>query len=362
MSIWRWADHFETIPEPARLTLGEGNTPLLRSRRIGPEAGIPNLFFKLETTNPSGSYKDRFAATAISDMVANEKKRCVATSSGNTGAALAAYCAAAGIRCQIAIVETAPQDKLRQMLAYGAEIYRVKGFGLDPKITMQTFESLREIADAPDAALQISAFKYCPTGMSGVRSISLELNEQLEQIDHVFCPAGGGGLTLAVAQGFEALREPGFAAFTPAVECAQPEGNDTIAGPLRDGRDEGVDVDCSSKISGLQVPNVIDGNEVIDACRANGGTGHTVSDESVWKLQARLAEEEGIFSEPAGAVALAAALQAVSQARIQTDTNIVCLVTGSGFKDAASIERMVGESPCPLIEPSDFVKAMSDAA
>mgnify|MGYP002701073894 FL=1 len=123
MSVWRWADHFESIPESFRLTLGEGETPLLHSRSIGPDAGLPNLYFKLETTNPSGSYKDRFAATAVSDMLARGKKRCVATSSGNTGAALAAYCAAAGIRCQIAVVETAPEDKLRQMLAYGLLLY-----------------------------------------------------------------------------------------------------------------------------------------------------------------------------------------------------------------------------------------------
>lgn len=359
MSIWRWAEHFETIPESARLTLGEGDTPLLLSRRIGPDAGMPNLHFKLESTNPSGSYKDRFAAAAVSDMIARGKTRCVATSSGNTGAALAAYCAAAGIRCQIAVVETAPEEKLRQMLAYGAEIYRVKGFGLDPQITAQTFASLREIADAPDAALQISAFKYCPTGMSGVRSISLELNEQLEQIDHVFCPAGGGGLTLAIAQGFEALREPGFAAFTPAIECVQPEGNETIAGPLRNGRDEGIDVDCTSKISGLQVPNVIDGNEVIAACRASGGNGHSVSDETVWELQARLATEEGIFTEPAGAVSLAGALQAAASPLIDPNAFIVCLVTGSGFKDAASVERMAGASPSPIIAPSDLADAMA---
>src|ERR1700761_8849217 len=85
MSIWRWAQLFSTVPEPSRLSLGEGNTPLLRSRQIGPRAGLSNLYFKLETTNPSGSYKDRFAAAAVSDMLANHKTRCIATSSGNTG-------------------------------------------------------------------------------------------------------------------------------------------------------------------------------------------------------------------------------------------------------------------------------------
>jgi len=72
VSIWRWAKHFETIPESARIDLGEGSTPLIRSRRIGPKAGLENLYFKLESANPTGSYKDRFAVTAISDMLARD--------------------------------------------------------------------------------------------------------------------------------------------------------------------------------------------------------------------------------------------------------------------------------------------------
>ena len=137
--IWQWAESLVPVPDEHRLSLGEGGTPLVRSRSIGPKAGLPSLFFKLETTNPTGSYKDRFAAAAISHMRAEGRTECLATSSGNTGAALAAYCAAAGLRCRIAVVETAPAGKLRQMLAYGAEILRVRGFGLDPDVTRQTF-------------------------------------------------------------------------------------------------------------------------------------------------------------------------------------------------------------------------------
>src|ERR1700677_322743 len=106
--------------------LGEGQTPLILSRRIGPSIGLRNLYFKLETVNPSGSYKDRFAAAAISLMLREGKKRCLATSSGNTGSALAAYSAAAGISCDIVTVETAPSEKLRQMAAYGARIFKVR--------------------------------------------------------------------------------------------------------------------------------------------------------------------------------------------------------------------------------------------
>ena len=351
MNIWRWAEHFEAIPEKARISLGEGDTPLIQSRSIGPAAGLPHLFFKLESNNPTGSYKDRFAAAAISDMIARGRTRCVATSSGNTGAALAAYSAATNIRCQIAIVETAPEEKLRQMLAYGAELYRVKGFGLDPQITSETFSLLREAAAQPEAALQISAFKYCPAGMSGVRSLALEIAEQLPGVDHVFSPAGGGGLTLATAQGLPRRTNA-------AVHCVQPAGNDTIATPLRNGKLTAREVDCTSRISGLQVANVIDGDAVIDACRASGGTGHAVDDEFVWEIQRRLAEEEGVFAEPAGAVALAGALQARANGEFSEDEDIVCLVTGSGFKDSASVERMVSDRTCPVVEVADLSEAL----
>ncbi len=110
MSLRRGAEWLDPVPEFARGTLGEGNTPPVRSRRIGPTTGLRNLYLKLGFAPPTGSYKDRFAAAAVSQMVVAGQTRCVATSSGDTGAALAGYCAAAGIECRIAIVVAALID------------------------------------------------------------------------------------------------------------------------------------------------------------------------------------------------------------------------------------------------------------
>src|ERR1700732_1726048 len=113
MSIWRHAEYLPKIESRHRITLGEADTPLLHSRRIGPALGLQHLYFKLENCNPTGSFKDRFAILEASDMTAKGRKLCLATSSGNTGSALAAACAVAGIACYVAVVEGAPQNKLR---------------------------------------------------------------------------------------------------------------------------------------------------------------------------------------------------------------------------------------------------------
>jgi len=361
VGIWRWADGIASVPADCRRTLGEGNTPLVRSRQIGARFGLPNLYFKLESCNPTGSYKDRFAAVAVSHVLAAGQKRCIATSSGNAGAALAAACAVARVECRIAIVEGAPADKIQQMAAYGADLFTVPGFGRDAEVTEQVLHHIQRLGSAPEAAVQITAYRWSPKGMSGVQTISYELAEECQKpawqqpLDHVFVPAGGGGLTLAVARGFSELVSRGQIPTSPCIECVQPEGNNTMAGALRDGLERGGDVGvCTSKISGLQVPHLVDANEVIQACRASGGSGHIVSDEAVWEAQALLAREEGIFSEPAGAVALAGALKARNEGRIDPDAAVACLVTGSGFKDKASVERMVEGNRCQTIELVDL--------
>ena len=328
-----------------RISLRESQTPLVRSRRIGPAAGLKNLYFKLEGSNPTGSYKDRFTAFAISQLLAEGKNTVLGVSSGNAGAALAAYSAAVDVRCYVAILEKAAEGKLRQMLAYGATLLRIRGFGFDPVATTEIMDGLEPLAAEMGAAQEISAFKYCPLAMEAVQTISYELAEQLSAgLDHVFSPTAGGGLSLAVARGFERV------GCSAAVNCVQPQGNNTIAGPLREGKEQAQTSEGATTISALQIANVIDGDETLAACRASGGTGYLVSDEEIYSAQARMAREEGIFSEPAGAIPLAGVLDACARRELDRDAVVVCLVTGSGFKDDAAIERMLDGQSCPLVD------------
>ncbi len=348
-TIWKYKPIADLVSADDRIFLGEGNTPLVASRFIGRELGIEKLFFKLENLNPTGSYKDRFAAVLVSGMQRDRQRACLATSSGNTGAALAAYSAAAGIRCQIVVVDGAPLPKLRQMQLYGAEIVMVRGFGKDPVVTQQVFNQLEEICNHLQIPLPISAYKYCERGMQGVETIAAEIVGALSDVGHIFVPAGGGGLTLAITRGV--LQE----GRDVRVHCVQPSGNNTIAGPLREGADKARSVLSSTAISGLQVANVIDGDHVIENCRRLGGNGYTVEDTSVYKWHKRMAQQEGIFCEPAGAVALAGLEDAIRKGEVRKDEPVVCLVTGSGFKDMPSVDRNFELPDVGLHEPDEAI-------
>lgn len=347
--IWKYSHLLPHIEEHAKLTLGEGNTPLVKSNQIGKRLGLDNLYFKLESVNPSGSYKDRFAAAAIADLIQKNSQICIATSSGNAGSALAAYSAAAGITCYLAIVDGAPIGKLQQMQVYGAETLMIKDFGIDTHVTIDVMNGLDALAQSLGIPVHISAFHYSPLAMSGVQTIAYEIAEEMPGFNgHIFPPVGGGGLTFAIIKGFNKWKEVNPQFKIPKVHCVQPEGNDTISGPLRNGSVKAQNVAKSlTSISGLQVPNVIDGDEVLDACRATGGTGYTVSDAEVYECQESLAKMEGIYCEPAGAVALAGVLKGVKNGEINKSDDVVCLVTGHGFKDpvsAAKIAKKTGDS------------------
>ena len=335
-SIWKYKHLLHGIREDCRFSIGEGQTPLVRSHYIGPSLGLKNLYFKLENLNPTGSYKDRFAAMFISNLLQKKVGSLLSTSSGNNGAALAAYSGAAGIDCYLVIVDGAPLPKIQQMQLYGGKLIMVTQFGIDSIVTKDVFSLLAQVAEEKNISLPISAYCYCPEGMQGVQTISYEILDELQgNVHHIFSPSGGGGLTLAIAKGIlDYEKYPSGC----KVHCVQPVGNDTIAGPLRNGNKSSQEIVSSSTlISGLQVPSILDGNETLLHCGKTGGTGYLVDDKLIFKTQKDLAQKEGIFCEPAGAVSVSALSDAVNREEIGPDEVAVCIITGSGFKDMSTV-------------------------
>ena len=331
-----------------RATIGEGNTPLVESRRIGRELGIRRLYFKLELSNPSGSYKDRFTAAQVTALLKRRARACLATTSGNTGASLAAYGARYGIRCVVLTNPGVPAGKLQQMQAYGAGVFRVKDFITSPRVTARVFERLAELSRRCGIPLVVSAYRHCPEGMAGVEPLAAELLKQARGcLDHVFVPIGGGGLFTAMCRGLPA-------ASRCRVHAVQPAGCSTVVAAFERGDNEIRPVESTTRISGLAVPFDIDAGIALIELRRRGSVGIAVSDEEVLAAQRLMLEREGIWAEPAGAAALAGCLRARREGIVSANDLTVCLVTGHGFKDPTSLDEAAARHPVKLIKEGEI--------
>ena len=311
--------------------MGEGNTPLV--------PGMDgNVSFKLESTNPTGSYKDRFIAAELTNVLLQNRSVCVATSSGNTGSSLAAYCARYGVRCVIVVNADAPSGKLLQMRAHGATVLGIPEFVTSPEVTQAVFATLEAFTASEAASLIVSAFKYCPVGMSAVKRIATEIVAQSPDVRHVFVPVGGGGLFAAISAEMQAIHPQA------RVHAVQPEGCPTVWNAYRLGLDTVESVTSTTRISGLSVPFDIDAGLALRLVRSGGGQVIPVSDAKVFAAQTDMLRHEGIYCEPAGATALAGYRRAVAAGSVAADEHSVCVVTGHGFKDPRSIEASASDS------------------
>lgn len=326
---------FLPIPEGSDISdLGEGNTPLVTSSRLCPGG---KLIFKMEQLNPTGSFKDRFASLETLLIKASGAKAFIATSSGNTGAALAAYAAKRGLDCLLFVNEVVPENKLQQMPVYGAKVFRVKDFGISNELSAPIFQRLQEFSVEENIPLVISAYKYCPDGMDGVKPIAYEIVEQLGRPpENVFVPVGGGGLLSGIWRGFLDLKKRGIINVLPKINAVQPELNDTVVTPLLSGLEQANEVNTTTTISGLAVQVDIDASIALQSVRESGGTGVLVTDDDIRSTKKRLSMEEGIFVEPAGAASVAGYLRLLADGNIKEDEVSVCVLTGHGLKDAVS--------------------------
>ncbi len=281
-----------------RVTLGEGSTPLLHAPRLSKSLGV-ELWVKWEAANPTGSFKDRGMALAVSRAVERGAAGIVCASTGNTAAAAAAYAARAGLRAVIVTSGGAvARSKLAQTRAAGAELREIDG----------TFNDAHHEAQrlAGEEGL-VNVNSINPDRIEGQSSAAREVLEQLGGAPDVLAlPFGGGGNTVAYSRGFGAT-QPRF------VLGEAARRSDTFASAIR----------IAEPIHGEEVRRVLD--------RSSGEVVSLSEDElrSAWQM---LAREEGIFCEPASAAGLAA----VEAAGLR-DVRLVCVVTGHGLKDPDAV-------------------------
>ncbi|RUY13352.1 pyridoxal-phosphate dependent enzyme, partial [Mesorhizobium sp. M7A.F.Ca.CA.004.12.1.1] len=284
------------------ITLGEGGTPLRELRSDLLHVGFRGrLLVKDETRNPSGSFKDRLVAAALSQAIALGAKGIVSASSGNAGAAAACYAANVGIPAIIVCPDTTPRGKLAQILAYGAMLEQVPGhYG-------NAFEHAR-LRCAETGYANLTTTYLNPYGVDALRLIGQELHEQMEGVgpDWIAIPTSSGPLVKGVFQGFMDR-----AGKVPRLIAAQSDGCAPIARAFEDGKIE-VDSWESPKTiaSGISDPLLgypEEGSLTLSLVRASKGVAYAVGDADIRAAMIDLAHKAGLFCEPTGATSLAAA-------------------------------------------------------
>lgn len=307
-------------PDIDPLDLGQGGTPLVALPRLAALWGVRELWAKAEWMNPTGSYKDRIAHATMRAALDAGCRGWIGTSSGNGGAAMAAYGARAGLPGFLLVSADAPEEKLRSIVPYGVSVAKMQDMGL------AVMDGLRAAALRHRLWLTITAYAYNPEGMAGTEAVGAEISAR-DGITHVYVPTGGGGLLVAIQRGLAP------SALRPALVCAQPTGCAPIVRCL-DGEIPSPVVDgCSSGISGLQLPAPPDGEAAVRAVRATGGWGSCVDDDEALGVQRLLARTEGVFVEPASAVALACVPRDLRAGRLDPGSRVAVVLTGSGLKD-----------------------------
>jgi len=301
--------------------LGEGQTPVLSLTSLARHFGLPRISAKAEYLNPTGSYKDRIAAATIKDAVQRGHTGWIGTSSGNGGAAMSAYGSRAGLPGFLCIPTSTPPEKLKSIVPYGTTLFLMSEIG------MREMDSIKNLADEFNLKMSVTAYQYNPEGMKGAELIGSELRAQ-GSFTHVYVPTGGGGLLVAVARGLHDESQT-----SPKIVCAQPTGCGPISRHLQNELNVPVISSCESMISGLLLPDPPDGILATEAVHRTDGWGCLVDDKNTYAMQDLLAQIEGIFVEPASALALAAMIQDFRQGLISESDNPLVILTGSGLKD-----------------------------
>jgi len=327
-SMWRYGPLLPVADPASIVSLGEGNTPLIRTARLGEKLGASNLLVKDESTNPTGTFKARGMACAVSMAKQLGATKLATPSAGNAGSALAAYAAAAGMEAHIFMPRDVPQANIIECKMFGAHTTLVDGLISDCG---------RIVAERKDAEgwFDVSTLKE-PYRIEGKKTMGLELAEQLgwRLPDAIFYPTGGGVGMIGMWKAFDELEQIGWIGpKRPKMIAVQAAG----CAPIVRAFDEGVESSqfwegASTLAAGLRVPKAIGDFLVLKAVRESGGTCLAVSDQDLLVAGRLLAESEGLFVAPEGAACFAALQQLLENGFLKKDDEIVIYNTGTGLK------------------------------
>ncbi len=321
----RYREWLPITANTPKITLGEGNTPLVRSQRLEKEFRCGELYFKLEGCNPTGSFKDRGMVVAVAKALEDHSTAIMCASTGNTSASAAAY----GARYSLTTIVLVPrrdvaEGKLAQAMAYGARVFAVDG-NFD-----QALQLARNLTQKYEITLVNSVN---PFRLEGQKTAAFELVDALGDAPHYLCiPVGNAGNISAYWKGFVEYHSGGKSSCTPRMLGFQAEG----AAPIVLGR---VVAEPKTVASAIRIGNPASWQKALAARDESGGVIEAVSDEQILEAYFLLADHEGIFGEPASAASLAGLLKLARGGWDLSDKRVVCVITGMGLKDPETATR-----------------------
>lgn len=327
--MWRWQELLPVKDPRNIISLGEGDAPMLKIPRVGKELGLSNLFVKDESKNPTGSFKARGLAAAVSKAKELGIKKVIIPTAGNAGGAMAAYAARANLKALIYMPKDTPRANIEESRMAGAEVVLVEGLISDAA-------KLAAEKSRAEGWFDLSTFKE-PYRLEGKKVMGYELAETFDWTlpDVIIYPTGGGTGLVGMWKAFEELEALGWLnnKRRPRMVSVQAEGCAPVVKAF-EARASSCEFwpDAHTLASGLRVPKSFADKLILKILQESKGTALAVSDDAILEAQRKLGKLEGIFAAPEGAATLAALENLIQQKWVDPEEKIVLFNTGSGLK------------------------------
>lgn len=325
-SLWRY-QHALAHQGAIHVSLGEGFTPLVESRWDKAQ-----VHWKCEFVSISGSFKDRGASVMLNHLIDNGVDKVAEDSSGNGGAAVATYAAAAELSCRIYVPEATSPAKITQIAALGAEVIRIGG----------SRQAVAEAAMADDSGYFYASHNWHPLFVDGIKTLGYELWEQFDfgVPDVIVAPTGGGSNLLGCYLGFSDLKATGTIDRLPRLYGAQTKNCEPIAKAFAAGAQMFVPVESRPTIAeGIAVSQPVRSRELLAAIRKTKGAVRSVPEDAIARAHLKLARR-GIYVEPTTATAVALLDRLLEEGEVRPQERIVIILTGSGLKAGELISKL----------------------
>ena len=326
--LWRYREVLPVEHDENIVSLGEGWTPLVPASRLGAQIGLPNLFIKDESLNPTQSFKARGMAAAVSMAKELGARKLAVPSAGNAAGALAAYAARAGLQAFIFMPRDTPRANVIECEQTGAQVTLMDGLITDCGA---------EVGRRKEAEgwFDVSTLKE-PYRIEGKKTMGYELAEQLNWAlpDVIIYPTGGGTGLIGMWKAFDEMEQMGWIGpRRPRMVTVQAAGCAPIVKAFAEGKRFADEFpNARTTASGLRVPKAIGDFIILDALRASNGTAIAVTDEELIAATREIGAAEGIFCAPEGAACLPALKKLMTNGSVKANERVVLFNTGSGVK------------------------------